>query len=104
MVRLFNRGLLPFGIWEQLLEAEKMMDEEVHEVQGEAEKLQKGWGQGVFGQAYQMLRKEREEEAKEAHEKKSAAVLTVEFTSESGKVVALESDGRNVVSQTQVLK
>ena len=31
MVRLFNRGLLPFGIWEQLLEAEKMMDEEVHQ-------------------------------------------------------------------------
>ena len=29
MVRLFNRGLLPFGIWEQLLEAERMMDEEV---------------------------------------------------------------------------
>ncbi|EOD35813.1 hypothetical protein EMIHUDRAFT_252526 [Emiliania huxleyi CCMP1516] len=28
MVRLFNRGLLPFGIWEQLLEAERMMDEE----------------------------------------------------------------------------
>ena len=60
MARLFNRGLLPFGIWEQLLEAEAMMDAEVHEVQAEAEKLQKGWGQGVFGQAYQMLRKERE--------------------------------------------
>ena len=44
MARLFNRGLLPFGVWEQLLEAEAIMDHEVHEVQAEAEKLQKGWG------------------------------------------------------------
>ena len=44
MARLFNRGLLPFGVWEQLLEAEAMMDHEVHDVQAEAEKLQKGWG------------------------------------------------------------
>lgn len=102
MVRLFNRGLLPFGIWEQLLEAERMMDEEVHEVQAEAEKLQKGWGQGVFSQAYQMLRKEREEQAREAQEKKSAAVLTIEFTQESGRVVTLEADGRNVLQQTQM--
>ena len=62
MARLFNRGLLPFGVWEQLLEAEAIMDHEVHEVQAEAEKLQKGWGQGVFGQAYSMLRRERQEE------------------------------------------
>ena len=44
MARLFNRGLLPFSVWEQLLEAESMMDHEVHDVQAEAEKLQKGWG------------------------------------------------------------
>ena len=36
MARLFNRGLLPFGVWEQLLEAEAIMDHEVHEVQAEA--------------------------------------------------------------------
>jgi len=58
MARLFQKGLLPFGIWEQLMDAEAMMDTEVHSVQAEAEKLQKGWGQGVFSQAYQMLRKE----------------------------------------------
>ena len=51
MARLHTRGLLPFGLWEQLLEAEALMDSEVQEVQAEAEKLQKGWGQGVFGQA-----------------------------------------------------
>ena len=28
-----------------------------------AEKLHKGWGQGVFSQAYQMLRRERDEES-----------------------------------------
>ena len=60
MARLFNRGLLPNSVWEQLLDAEACMDTEVHDVQAEAEKLQKGWGQGVFGQAYQILRKERE--------------------------------------------
>merc|ERR1712129_443081 len=49
MARLFNRGLLPFGVWEQLLQAG-------------AEKLQKGGGQGVFGRAYSMLRRERQEE------------------------------------------
>jgi len=103
MVRLFNRGLLPFGIWEQLLEAERMMDEEVHEVQAEAEKLQKGWGQGVFGQAYQMLRKEREEDAREAQERKGAAQLTIEFEQESGRVVTLIADGRNVLQQSQML-
>ena len=48
-------------------------------MQAEAEKLQKGWGQGVFGQAYQMLRKEREEDAREAQERKGAAQLTIEF-------------------------
>ena len=29
MARLFQKGLLPFGVWEQLLEAEQMMDTEV---------------------------------------------------------------------------
>eukprot|EP00962_Isochrysis_galbana_P053532 scaffold24983_cov107-Isochrysis_galbana.AAC.7 len=79
-----------------------MLDEEVHEVQAEAEKLQKGWGQGVFGQAYQMLRKERAEQEREAQEKKSASVLTIEFTQESGRVVTIEAEGRNVLQQTQM--
>lgn len=79
------------------------MDEEVHEVQAEAEKLQKGWGQGVFGQAYQMLRKEREEDAREAQERKGAAQLTIEFEQESGRVVTLIADGRNVLQQSQML-
>ena len=30
MARLFQKGLLPFGVWEQLLEAEQMMDTEVN--------------------------------------------------------------------------
>mmetsp|Transcript_65948 Transcript_65948/g.197026 ORF Transcript_65948/g.197026 Transcript_65948/m.197026 type:complete len:101 (+) Transcript_65948:368-670(+) len=29
MARLFQKGLLPFGIWEQLVDAEAMMDTEV---------------------------------------------------------------------------
>lgn len=29
MARLFQKGLLPFGIWEQLVDAEAMMDGEV---------------------------------------------------------------------------
>ena len=33
-------------------------------VQAEAERLQKGWGAGVFSQAYQMLRKDREDEVR----------------------------------------
>lgn len=103
MARLFNRGLLPFGLWEQLLEAESMMDAEVHSVQAEAEKLKTGWGQGVFGQAYQMLRKEREDAQREAVMKRNAAVLTIEFEKLSGETVKLIADGRNVTQQTQVM-
>ena len=29
MARLFQKGLLPFPVWEQLLEAEALMDTEV---------------------------------------------------------------------------
>jgi len=103
MARLFNRGLLPFGVWEQLLEAEAMMDTEVHDVQAEAEKLQKGWGQGVFGQAYSMLRRERQEDQQHAQLRREAAVLTLEFTKLSGGVVTFVADGRSVSAQTQML-
>ena len=103
MARLFNRGLLPFSVWEQLLEAEAMMDHEVHDVQAEAEKLQKGWGQGVFGQAYSMLRRERQEEQQHAQARRDAAVLTIEFTKLSGGVVTFVADGRSVSAQTQML-
>lgn len=102
MARLFQRGLLPFGLWEQLLEAEALMDTEVREVQDEAEKLHKGWGQGVFSQAYQMLRKEREEEQRDLQLKREAAELKISFTAPSGAVVQMVADGRNVTQQTQL--
>jgi len=100
MARLFQKGLLPFGIWEQLMEAESMMDTEVHSVQAEAEKLQKGWGQGVFSQAYQMLRKEREDEVRMQQMQRDSAVLTMSFARPSGGVVKVLADGRKVTSQT----
>lgn len=103
MARLFQRGLLPFSLWEQLLEAEALMDTEVREVQEEAEKLHKGWGQGVFSQAYQMLRKEREDEQRDLQLKKEAAELKMSFTALSGAVVSVVADGRNVTSQTQMV-
>jgi len=103
MARLFNRGLLPFGVWEQLLEAEAVMDHEVHDVQAEAEKLQKGWGQGVFGQAYSMLRRERQEEKQHEQMRRDAAVLTIEFTKLSGGVVTFIADGRYLGDRTQML-
>jgi hypothetical protein len=103
MARLFNRGLLPFGVWEQLLEAEAVMDHEVHDVQAEAEKLQTGWGQGVFGQAYSMLRRERQEEKQHEQMRKDAAVLTIEFTKLSGGVVTFLADGRYLGDRTQML-
>uniref|UniRef100_A0A7S4BV14 Uncharacterized protein n=1 Tax=Chrysotila carterae TaxID=13221 RepID=A0A7S4BV14_CHRCT len=103
MARLFNRGLLPFGLWEQLLEAEAMMDAEVHEVQAEAEKLHKGWGQGVFSQAYQMLRQQREEEMRTSQLKREAATLKLTFTKLSGGVVEMTADGRNVTQQTMMV-
>ena len=37
MARLFQKGLLPYHVWEQLLEAEQVMDAEVNTVQAEAE-------------------------------------------------------------------
>lgn len=100
MARLFQKGLLPFGIWEQLVDAESMMDTEVHSVQTEAEKLQKGWGQGVFNQAYQMLRQKREEEVRTLQMQRDAAVLTMEFIKPSGGTVKVQADGRKVTQQT----
>ena len=85
MARLFQKGLLPSTVWEQLLEAEAIMDVEVHAIQAEAERLQVGWGQGVFSQAYQMLRKDREDEQRAEQVAKDAAVLTLTFTEPSGK-------------------
>ena len=41
MARLFQKGLLPFCVWEQLLEAETLMDQEVNSVQAEAERMRK---------------------------------------------------------------
>lgn len=102
MARLFQKGLLPFGLWEQLLEAEALMDTEVREVQEEAEKLHKGWGQGVFSQAYQMLRKEREEEQRDLQLKREAAELKLSFTALSGATVSMIADGRNITAQTQM--
>jgi len=100
MARLFQKGLLPFGIWEQLVDAEAMMDTEVHSVQAEAEKLQKGWGQGVFSQAYQMLRQQREEQMRTLQMQRDAGVLTMEFTKPSGGVIQVQADGRKVTQQT----
>ena len=102
MARLFQRGLLPNSVWEQILEAEAMMDSEVHEVQAEAEKLHKGWGQSVFGQAYQMLRKEREAIARMKALRRDAAVLKLDFTKPSGGEVQIIAEGRNVTQQTQL--
>ena len=91
------------AVWrlEQLLE--RAVDHEVHEVQAEAEKLQKGWGQGDFGQAYSMLRRERQEEKQHEQMRKDAAVLTIEFTKLSGGVVTFVADGRYLGDRTQML-
>ena len=95
-LHLGAQGLLPFTVWEQLLEAEQLMDQEVNSVQAEAERLQKGWGAGVFSQAYQMLRKEREDEVRAEASAREAALLTISFTKLSGGVVSLKADGRKV--------
>jgi hypothetical protein len=100
MARLFQKGLLPFGVWEQLLEAEQIMDTEVNAVQAEAERLQKGWGQGVFSQAYQMLRQERAEEQRAEALAKEAAVLNLVCNKPSGGVVKITADGSRVSQQT----
>ena len=103
MARLFQKGLLPFGVWEQLLEAETLMDQEVNSVQAEAERLQKGWGAGVFSQAYQMLRKDREDELRAEAAARDAAGLSISFTKLSGGVVSLKADGRKVTQQSQLV-
>jgi len=103
MARLFQKGLLPFGLWEQLLEAEAMMDTEVNAVQAEAERLQKGWGGGVFSQAYQLLRKERDDKQREEAMGREAAILNLTFEKLSGGLVKLVADGRKVSQQTPLV-
>ena len=75
---------------------------QVNTVQAEAERLQKGWGAGVFSQAYQMLRKDREDEVRAEAAAKEAAVLSISFTKLSGDVVTFTADGRKVTQQTQL--
>jgi hypothetical protein len=103
MARLFQKGLLPFPVWEQLLEAEALMDTEVNSVQAEAERLQKGWGQGVFSQAYQMLRKERDDALRAEQAAREAATLNLTFTKLSGGEVKVEAEGRKVSAQTPMV-
>jgi len=103
MARLFQKGLLPFHVWEQLLDAEAIMDTEVNSVQAEAERLQKGWGQGVFSQAYQMLRKEREDEQRMEQLQRESAVLSLNFEKLSGDIVTIQADGRRVSQQTAMV-
>ena len=79
------------------------MDQEVNSVQAEAERLQKGWGAGVFSQAYQMLRKDREDEVRAEAAARDAATLSISFTKLSGGVVSLTADGRKVTQQTQLV-
>jgi len=79
------------------------MDSEVNTVQAEAERLQKGWGQGVFSQAYQMLRKEREDEVRMEQMQRESASLTLKFTKLSGGVVTMEAEGRKVTAQTPMV-
>ena len=78
------------------------MDAEVNAVQAEAERLQKGWGAGVFSQAYQMLRKDRDDEMRAAQAARDQGVLTLTFTKLSGGKVSLTADGRKVTQQTQM--
>ena len=102
MARLHAKGLLPMGVWEQLLDAEAMMDTEVNSVQAEAERLQKGWGAGVFSQAYQMLRKDREEEVRRQQMERDLGKLSMTFTKPSGGKVSVAAEGRKVSQQTQL--
>ena len=80
-----------------------MMDTEVNTVQAEAERLQKGWGQGVFSQAYQMLRKEREDEQRAEQLARESSILNITFMKLSGGVVKMEADGRKVTQQTPLV-
>lgn len=91
MARLFQKGLLPFHVWEQLLDAEAIMDTEVNSVQG------------VFSQAYQMLRKEREDEQRMEQLQRESAVLSLNFEKLSGDVVTIQADGRRVSQQTAMV-
>jgi len=103
MARLFQKGLLPHSVWEQLLEAEQLMDQEVNSLQAEAERLQKGWGAGVFSQAYQMLRKDRDDEIRAEAAAREAATLSISFTKLSGGVVSVTADGKKVSQQTPLV-
>ena len=84
MARLFQKGLLPFGVWEQLLDAEAMMDTEVNTVQAEAERLRGAaeelraalalrGAEGELAHELAQVRAERMKLAVEVHEATSSA-------------------------------
>jgi len=57
----------------------------------------------VFSQAYQMLRKERDDDQRKEQLEREAAVLSLKFTKLSGGIVSLQADGRKVTQQTPMV-
>merc|ERR1712216_129050 len=55
--RVWNAGIVPRQIWDEVQDAEGMLLQEVEAVRAEANRLQKGWGDHVFPHAFQELKK-----------------------------------------------
>lgn len=58
--RLSKNAVIPFSIVDELMEAETLLELEIKEVQAEAERLRPGWGRGVYAQAYDIVRRQRD--------------------------------------------
>jgi hypothetical protein len=59
--KLSQNNYIPFSIVDELQEAEGLLEQEIKDVQADAENLRPGWGRGIYAQAYDIVRRQRQQ-------------------------------------------
>eukprot|EP00933_Yihiella_yeosuensis_P009021 TRINITY_DN114789_c0_g1_i1.p1 TRINITY_DN114789_c0_g1~~TRINITY_DN114789_c0_g1_i1.p1 ORF type:complete len:256 (-),score=73.52 TRINITY_DN114789_c0_g1_i1:131-898(-) len=97
--KLWQQKLCSEKVWQSLLEAEQMISEEINSCQNEADVLEPGWKDHIFGQAVQIWREARRQEelqkqAKKAHEKEKKGLRSEKKKEEKSEQVREEDRKR----------
>lgn len=57
--RLSTHSYIPQSMLDEMEEAEALLEQEIKEVQADAERLRAGWGRAIYAQAYDIVRRQR---------------------------------------------